>query len=270
MVGSASGGRYVSLEIILEALSIPEDAKVEQRIPKKLLVEQGAPTTADKQQILDGIDELKWVAALKPTNIGVPVFRDAEREYMEISILSVIYRQGAKVPRLTELIHRAVPYPVLLVASNHHAEASSVSVSAAHKRFSQNEAGKLVVDEIITTHPITDEALQSRATQDFLRSLAMSRLSERDMFTFYRGWLNCIVGYISSRFTGTFALPQTDEQTELLRKNIAHHSQVLDELSALRAQALKEKQINRLVTINLKIRRLESQLVANHSALSGN
>ena len=62
----------MSLTVVLDALALPANAKVEQRIPKKLLVEQGAPTAADKRQIQDGIEELQWVAALKPTNIAVP------------------------------------------------------------------------------------------------------------------------------------------------------------------------------------------------------
>lgn len=33
------------------ALEIPENARVDRRIPKKLLVERGAPTAADKRQI---------------------------------------------------------------------------------------------------------------------------------------------------------------------------------------------------------------------------
>jgi len=59
-------------------------------VPKKLLVEQGAPTSADKRVINDGIEELYWIAALKPTIIGVPEFRSDEREYQDISVLTAI------------------------------------------------------------------------------------------------------------------------------------------------------------------------------------
>jgi hypothetical protein len=48
---------------------------------------------------------------------------------------------GAPAPRLIELTHRAVPYPVLLFT----ARVESASVSAAHKRWSQSEAGKTVL-----------------------------------------------------------------------------------------------------------------------------
>ena len=56
---------------ILDALTLPPDSRVDQRVPKKLLLEQGAPTVADKRQISAGIEELLWIAALKPTNIGI-------------------------------------------------------------------------------------------------------------------------------------------------------------------------------------------------------
>ena len=261
----------MSLTVVLDALALPANAKVEQRIPKKLLVEQGAPTAADKRQIQDGIEELQWVAALKPTNIAVPVYRDAEREYLEVAVLTAVFRQNAKVARLTELIHRAVPYPVLLVSSyrdGHDDGTDSIAVSAAHKRYAQNEAGKFVVDEILTTAHMTLDAMPPMTTQAFLGSLALSRLPTRDLFQFYQGWMNGIVGFAAASITGYFALPESPEQTHRMRESVAQHSQIFNELAALRTQAVKEKQMNRIVELNTKIKWLELQLTANQFALS--
>jgi Domain of unknown function (DUF4391) len=259
----------VNLSVIIEALALPSDAKVEQRIPKKLLVEQGAPTAFDKRQIQDGIDELHWVAALKPTNIGVPAFRDSEREYLEVAILAVSYRPEAKVARLTELIHRAVPYPVLLVSTFPDLDAACIGVSAAHKRFAQNEAGKFVVDEVLSINPIAEDAMELPNTQAFFGTLALSMLPTRDLFALYQGWLDSIVGFQASCITGQFAMPKSREETRKMRERMSQYLQILDELSALRTQAMKEKQMNRLVAFNTKIKRLESQLAANQTALQG-
>ena len=258
----------MSLTVVLNALALPANAKVEQRIPKKLLVEQGAPTAADKRQIQDGIEELQWVAALKPTNIAVPAYRDAEREYLEVAVLTAVFRQNAKVARLTELIHRAVPYPVLLVSSYRDGGADSIAVSAAHKRFAQNEAGKFVVDEILTTAPMELNAVPPLATQAFLGSLALSKLPSGDLFQLYQGWIDGIVGLAAANITGHFSLPKSPEQTNRMRESVAQHSQILNELSALRTQAVKEKQMNRLVELNSKIKRLELQLTAKQFALA--
>ena len=55
----------MTFDWVIVSLAIPDDARVDRRVPKKLLVEQGAPTAADKRQIQDGIEEMSWIAALK-------------------------------------------------------------------------------------------------------------------------------------------------------------------------------------------------------------
>ena len=87
---------------------------MDQRVPKKLLVEHGAPTAADKRQIKTASRNL-WVAALKPTTIGVPAFRDDVARVSGNRRALVDLAAGCQAGRLIELIHRAIPYPVLLV-----------------------------------------------------------------------------------------------------------------------------------------------------------
>jgi len=116
------------------------DARVDQRVPKKLLLEQGVPTAADKRQIQDGIEDMHWIAALKPNNIGVPEFRDNVREYLEVAVLTVSFRHSAKPARLIELIHRAIPYPL------YYCPARAIRlVFPCHKRWSQGEVGKVLL-----------------------------------------------------------------------------------------------------------------------------
>src|ERR1700723_2102360 len=122
----------MSFAPVVNALAVPNEALVDQRVPKKLLLEQGTPTAADRRQIQDGIEEMIWVAALKPINIGVPAFQDAVREYLEIAVVTVVLRSTARPSRLIELIHRAIPYPVVLVTEDREA----IRLSLAHKRWS--------------------------------------------------------------------------------------------------------------------------------------
>jgi hypothetical protein len=77
----------VSAAALLEALDLPAASLVEKRVPKTLLQEHGAATAADKRQINEGIEQLLWVAALKPTTIGVAAYRDGQREVVELAVL---------------------------------------------------------------------------------------------------------------------------------------------------------------------------------------
>ncbi|MBI5868936.1 MAG: DUF4391 domain-containing protein [candidate division Zixibacteria bacterium] len=251
----------MSFAPVITALNIPAGALVDQRVPKKLLVEQGAPTAADKRQIQDGVEEITWVAALKPTNIGVPAFRDAVREYLEIAVLTVALRPVARSPRLIELIHRAIPYPLVLVAEHRNA----VSLSLAHKRWSQGEAEKVVIEEVrqvpLNTHaPTTVEA-------SFLARLAVSQLPARDLFALYDGLLQRLAALEAARIAGTFTPPESSERASTVRDGLDLHARLQRDIATLRATAAKEKQINRRVKLNMEIKRLEAELAETQRIL---
>lgn len=247
----------MSLAKIIDALSIPSDARVDQRVPKKLLLEQDIPTPADKRQIQDGFEELLWIAALKPTNIGVPLFRDSVREYLEIAVLTVTLRPAVKPPRLIELIHRAIPYPVVLIADHDGA----VSVSLAHKRWSQGEIGKVVVEDIRQTKPFSPGA-PTELESYFLAGLKLSSLPRTNLFVLYQGWLDCIAVLEAAQITGKFASPGSGERSKELWNALDEHTRLLRDITTLRAQAEKEKQLNRRVELNLEIKRLEIEIAS--------
>lgn len=252
----------MSVALVIDALALPPDARVDQRVPKKLLMEQGAPTAADKRQIQDGIEDIYWIAALKPTNIGVPTFRDDVREYLEISVLTATLRTAAKATRLIELIHRAIPYPVVLLA----AQGNTVTLSLAHKRRSQGQAGEVVIDDVRRTTPLNLDTPAAEETL-FLASLPISGLPNRDLFTLYQGWVDRVAALDAVRITGTFVPPESAERAASLREGLDEHARLQRDLAALRAQAKKEKQVNRLVELNLEIKRLEARVAATAKAL---
>ena len=191
----------------LAALALPEDALVDKRVPKSLLIDNGAPTSADRRRIREGIEELRWVAALKPTTIGVAEFRDGTREYLEIAVLNLILRSGAHAARLAELVHRAVPYPVLLVATN----GDTPEISLAHKRWSQAETGKTVIDgEIIASGDLDGGSDES--TTAFRSSLALDRQRRTTLHDLYQGWIDTVEALNAARVTGEFTIPHFERR----------------------------------------------------------
>ena len=243
----------MSVSVVVRALDLPPGALGEQRVPKKLLLEHGAPTAADKRAIQNGVGELQWIAALKPNTIGVPAFSDATREYLEIAVVAVAFRPGAKAPRLVELIHRAIPYPVLLMTSDEE----GLVVSVAHKRHAQNEAGKVVVEGVIATASLKLGRL-SASERTFVDSLALAKLAPRDLFTVYESWAARIEALKAAYITGVFAAPGDRQTIERRRIALETHTRLTREAAGLRTKAAREKQMSRKVELNMDIRRLEA------------
>jgi hypothetical protein len=235
---------------VLAALTIPLSARIDKRVPKKLLVENGAPVAADKRKINEGIEEVVWLATLKPTTIGVPELRDSTREYLEIAIIRAVLRATAKASRLAELIHRAIPYPVLLLAT----QGDALTISLAHKRYSNAVAGTTVLDGSLIVVSVKAESSTSDA---FLASLNVTRQPRQHLHAFYQGWIECFEAHAASRLTGVFSLACDSAAAERRRTALAEHERISREMSSLRARACRETQLNRRVELNLQLQQLE-------------
>jgi hypothetical protein len=249
---------------IVDALGLPPEARVDARVPKKLLVEQGAPTTADKRTIQDGIDELHWLAALKPNTIAVSAFADQTHDYSEIAIIAVAYRPNARAARLTELIHRAIPYPVLLIT----VAADGAALSVAPKRAAQNEGDKVVVERVVSTGSL-DLDSPSTVERAFLDSLALGRQPPRDLSTVYGGWLARIEALTAARLSRSYQASDESGLIERRRTALDEHSRLAREISQLRAQARRAKQISQRVDLNKKIKIIETAIDQNKKLMLG-
>lgn len=239
---------------IIDSLALPTAAIVNQRVPKSMLIEKGALTAADKRYINSGIEELFWVAAIKPTTVGIPAYRDEVREYLEISILRLQLRDGAKAGRVSELIHRAIPYPVLLVST----QSDTIELSLAHKRNAQNEAGKVVLENTITICRVVSHT----ETPLFLDSLSLAKQPRAHLMALYQGWIDRVEAFQAALHTGRFVLLSTADAAAARRDALAKIDGLKREIAGLRTQAAKESQMPRRVTLNNEIKRLEAALAA--------
>lgn len=247
---------------ILNALDLPIGSRVDQRIPKSLLVDNGAPTSADKRLINEGVERLQWHAAIKPTTGGVPEYRDEARHYVEIAVLELILRLGAKVDRLVELTHRAVPYPVVLVTDS----AGTTSLSMVHKRWSQGEADRVVLDgDLVTAQPYLTEDMATTAA--FLDAMAIGRQPQASLHALYQGWIDTVLALQAAARTGTFQVASSDELASARRDALRECATIEADMSSLRAAAAKTKQVARRAEINLELQRLKSRRAAAQAQL---
>jgi hypothetical protein len=252
----------MNVDAILAALDLPASCRVDQRVPKKLLLENGAPTAGDKRQINDGIEELFWVAALKPTTIGVAEYRDSVREYLEIAVLRLTMRAGAKATRLVELVHRAIPYPMLLLSEL----GPQADVSAAHKRWAQNEAGKTVLDGELVVAELNPEH-DAELWPTFSAAMALGRQPRVALYALYQGWIDTLLALKAARVTGVFGLASSADHAAARQEALRENARLDAEIIRLRAAAAKEKQMALQVELNMEVKRAEAAHAAARAKL---
>lgn len=275
--------RHLTSDDVVKALALPERARVDQRVPKKMLAEYGAPTAADRRLLTEGVEELQWIAALKPSTVAIPEHRAEGREYLEVAVLSVQVRathgKASQWLRLAELMHRAVPYPVLLIQAlmpsvAETAEGSTpkppaqLALSLAHKRSAQNEGGKFVLDgDLVRTELLGTDSVATPVVGPLLAALTLDRQSHQDLMALYQGWMDCLTAAEAARLTGNFRLPHGPAEAAAQFEALRICQRLEQEAARLRSQAAKERQIAKQVDLNLALQRLEVALRSARAAL---
>ena len=104
---------------------------------------------------------------------------------------------------------------------------------------------------------------------EFVQSMSLSKQPNQNLFTLYQGWMDCLTAFAASRITGEFRPMESPEQAEIRLAALDEYEEMERELKSLRSQAKNEKQVDRLVDLNLEIKRLQSLKVELKKTFEG-
>ena len=236
------------------ALALPPHALVDRRVPKTLLIENAAFAAGDRQRIQEGIEELRWLATLKPSTVGIAEYRDVDREYLEIAVLKLELRPAAHGERLVELVHRAIPYPVLLVAWRDERP----EISLAHKRRSLGEAEKTVIDSELVAARVCGDCANELVTS-FRAALALALQPRHTLHTLYQGWIDTVQAFRAAKITGVFCLPVTTTAAADRETALREYQDLSARIAKIHTVASKERQISRRAEMNIELSLLRAR-----------
>jgi len=146
---------------------------------------------------------------------------------------------------LVELVHRAVPYPVLLVSDSQ----GILGISAAHKRWSEGEAGKTVLDAELVSVQFSGTDWKDH-WEAFRDSLSLRRQPRDSLFTLYQGWIDALLAMEAARILGVFALPSSMAESTARQDALREFGRLEVEMARLCAAAEAETQLARQVELN--------------------
>ena len=236
-------------------LALPDAAWLGKRIYKKLFLDNADVSAADRRAFTEDIDTVTWQYTLKPGTINVNAYRDDERDYGEIAVVHVTLTSAKHAARLAERIHRAIPYPLLLVLNCN----TQWAISTAHKRASRAEAGVTIAEDVRTTRWI-DSGTPAEVEQAFVASLALDALPHTDFYALYSAWHQRLIALACARLSGRFHIPAEHDTRRAQRERLADCHQLENDIARLRAEIKKETRFNRQVELNTRIKGLEATL----------
>jgi hypothetical protein len=243
--------KKVAIEYVWSAISFPEVALLGKRVPKKQFLESGELVASDKKLFRENVKNVYWEYTLKSLTCPVLPYRDNEREYLEVVVLQIEMNSQKGHKRIAEIIHRIIPYPLMLGL---YTETGEFVLSIAPKRFSQAEHGAFVAERFFTTGWMNCDGLNEREAA-FIQSLAWSNMPLQNYGSLYNAWTDRFTGYECSVVSGTFAIGKAGNRLERLTR----YREIESKISELRGQ-LKKAAFNRQVELNTQIKKFEQEL----------
>lgn len=205
--------------------------------------------------------ELHWLAALKPSTCGLAAWQTVTHAYLEIAVLHAVLRpstappsppspsttsatalQSAQTFRLLDLIHRTIPYPVVLVVT--HTGSGAEQLSPTHKRLSLGTGSAMVLEQSITTKPIATKLIAACAcntgdTAQFVQYIAFNSPASAptrqlsNLHVRYSNWLNAIEALAASDHTGQFTVSTSAIDAARRRSALQKHGELGPQLASL-------------------------------------
>lgn len=235
--------RPINLAALVDAFALPP-GKAPQRVAKAALSDH-VPTAADRRLIDAKLARLEWLAGLNTASTGIASGSEDGLPVPTINLMAARTR-GPMPPRLAEIIHRAIPVPVILLHEDEAGNAGA-ALSVAPKRAAEREAGRAVTTEVFETGPLTE------ADDTFIQELALSRLPNRDLAKLYAGLIERVEALFAARCAGRqFRLPISEGELQRWRDALASVKVLETEIVGLLAAIRKETRLAAKVELGEK------------------
>jgi len=208
----------------------PQKAAYGRALPKTKIYEYAGPSTALKKLFVDQVEQIIWSHKLAPETINVK----ATKAVPEIQVFTVALKTGALKEDVLRCIDKAIPFPILFELSYD----GKVKATACYKRPNEADSAKWVVS------PYFEGKWQAAGAKRAPLPIALN------MGALYAELLGAIIPYPA-------------RQGESLQERVARAETIrAREAEREKAQARlgKEKQFNRKVEINAKIRTMEAEI----------
>ena len=239
-------------------MMIPDTCRLGKRVYKKLFQENAKLGPTDKKALRDDVDLIIWQYTFKASTIPIQPYEDEMREYHEVALLQVDLKKTGRAKRLAEIIHRAIPYPLIVV----FAADRICSISLAHKRFSKAEKDAIVVERFQSTGWL-DFAIRTENQTAFLESMNIATWPQTHFYAFYRAAMERVIAIACATHSGQYSLkiPQgrslEDRAQKLRQVDKLHQKQ-----KEIQAKLKKEKNLGTQVNLNTQFQEIRVRLTA--------
>lgn len=235
----------------LEYFNVTKDSVLENTIPKNSFYNNGNLKKNDKELFVNGIEKIIWEYSLKEESEGFRSYTDDNVEYGEIEVIRVILKEDCRYKKIAEIIQKTIPYPMIIIFELEN----KVLFNTASKRINKSDDNKNIVEDFNYTNWIDITNLNNKEIK-FLKSLNIKNIMVNDFYKLYEEITNKIIIFNTSVYEeGDTNIENKDiEEIKVIKAKIDN---IIMEIEKAKRQRDKEKQLNKRIDYQVKIKKLE-------------
>lgn len=226
---------------IIKWWKFPSATIINRNLPKTQIYPH-MKNTADKQFLQDSVQSIYMLASLKTDNTHIAVYEDDKELYQEIQFLDVKTKDKGDSTKIYKMLAHLLPYPLVILAD----EPDSFTIYTG--RFEKLSTGFLKLVNVYPSSVYQDENLE-----EVLQQISLIDLPQQNLKTFYDGLRDEIATATAKSQYGEAVGNITGEEKDQLD---ALKKQIED----LRGQIKKERQLNRKINMQMKLKKLKDEL----------
>jgi hypothetical protein len=247
------------MENLNQILQLPEKCLVNKKITKAFFKRNFDLTLTERKLIESSniINQIDWVASVKPQNSNIPPFVDQLSTYEEIQVITVKIGEEEfdKVyVGVIEFIQKQIPYHILLAV---YSQSKSVWNTTA-KKINLKDSTKRTIERPLTTEIIQADHL-NKQQRAFYQQCSFENTDKHDLSTFYHSFESNITSLQASAITGEFktrAIERAITDVPMLEEIKRLENEILN----LQIQAKKETQLNAQVQLNSEVQNRRNKI----------
>lgn len=226
---------------IIKWWKFPSATIINRNLPKTQIYPH-MKNAADKQFLQDSVQSIYMLASLKTDNTHIAVYEDDKELYQEIQFLYVKTKGKGDSTKIYKMLAHLLPYPLVILAD----EPDSFTIYTG--RFEKLSTGFLKLVNVYPSSVYQDENLE-----EVLQKISLIDLPRQNLKTFYDGLRDEIATATAKSQYGEAVGNITGEEKDQLD---ALKKQIED----LRGQIKKERQLNRKINMQMKLKKLKDEL----------
>lgn len=226
---------------LLKLWKFPKNTVVNRNLPKSQIYLH-MKNSNDKAYLQEYVQSIYLLANFKTENTRIPAYESEIETFQEIQFIYLKVREGGNSEKLYKLLASLIPYPLVVIAE--HEDCFVIYTG----RFEKMSTGYIRLLSVYDSPLLAEDELE-----ETLNQLSILVLPSQNLKVFYEALRDTIVNLKIKKQYNTFEGILDSVQKDRIDELNA-------EIEKMKKAVNKEKQINRKVEYQVKLRKLKQEL----------